>query len=143
MKFGGRLDYVRPLGKLMANRIISSWYPDCILPDVIIPVPLSKKRYQVRGYNQSMELGKIIAKHLRLPLETSVCHRVHHTKMQARLSKKDRGQNLRGAFVARQTARHVAVLDDVVTTGSTVRALSLALQAVGVEQIDIWTICRG
>lgn len=143
LKFGGRLDYVRPLGNLMANKIINSWYEGGALPEVIIPVPLSKQRYQERGYNQSMELGKIIAKNVHIPLETSVCLRIRNTKMQAQLAKMARGKNLRGAFVPRKTATHVAVLDDVVTTGNTVRALSYALQAAGTERIDIWAICRG
>lgn len=143
LKFGGRLDYVMPIGSLMTYRIKNSWYSNEPLPEVIIPVPLSTQRYRTRGYNQSTMLGKIIAKGLHIPIDVSACSRIRNTKMQARLAKKDRGVNLQGAFIAKTRAKHIALVDDVVTTGSTVRAASYALQAAGVEQVDVWAVCRG
>ncbi len=127
----------------MAKKILNTWYRCDILPEVIIPVPLSTERYRMRGYNQSALLGYIISRRTKIPLVFDHCYRIFDTKMQAKLSKEDRRLNLQGAFVAATSAKHVALLDDVVTTTNTVRAVSLALQKAGVEQVDVWTICRG
>lgn len=143
LKFGGKLNLAKLLGSLLATHLREHCYQDRKLPAVIIPVPLHTKRLRQRGYNQAAELAKVVAQNLDLPLDLNGCTRNRNTKMQARLPKAQRQQNLSGAFVAETTAKYVALVDDVVTTGSTIRAVCVALNNAGVEQIDVWSVCRG
>jgi len=144
LKFGRQLYPATLFGKLLAEAITQRWYQHKNLPQVIIPVPLHSKRYRQRGYNQAAELSKPLAKYLDLPLDLELCSRIRNTSPQARLSKNKRTRNLSSAFAVNMTENynHVALVDDVVTTGSTVRALSLVLRAAGVELIDIWCVAR-
>ncbi len=144
LKFGGILYHGPMFASLLAEAIQQRWYVDQPLPQAIIPVPLHLKRLRKRGYNQAVEIAQPLAKMLRLPLDVTTCIRIINTRQQTRLSKELRQQNLTRAFLA-ENARHyshVALLDDVVTTGSTVRAVSNALLDVGVENIDVWCVCR-
>lgn len=113
------------------------------LPDCIVPVPLHWRRLRHRGFDQGLETGKVLARRLGLPLFSAV-HRQRHTDSQQALSREQRQQNLAGAFVLRQSlaGRHVALVDDVLTTGSTATELTLLLQASGVLRVDSWAIAR-
>lgn len=144
LKFGQQLYPATLFSKLLAEAINQCWYKTEHLPQVIIPVPLHSKRQRQRGYNQAAELSKALAKHLDLPLGLDLCSRIRNTAPQARLSKETRRRNLSSAFAVHMTEnyKHVALVDDVVTTGSTVRALSLALRTSGVEFIDLWCVAR-
>lgn len=113
-------------------------------PQAIIPVPLHKTRQRQRGYNQTLEITKIIAKQLKLPVLSSQVIRTRATIAQTELSASRRRQNIKGAFevCAAISYQHVAIFDDVVTTGSTAREMAYVLQKAGVEQIDVWCIAR-
>lgn len=148
-KLINRLKFNRDLypGKLFASllrqAIQEQWYSNQILPEVIIPMPLHTKRQQQRGYNQALEISLPIAKALKIPIDLKTCKRIRNTPPQARLNKAQRSTNLAGAFAAeRCNYEHVALVDDVVTTGSTISALSKVLLASGVKQIDVWCVCR-
>lgn len=148
-KLINRLKFNRDLypGKLFATllqqAIQEKWYANQILPEVIIPVPLHIKRQHQRGYNQALELSVPIAKSLKIPIDVHTCKRIRNTPAQARLNKAQRSTNLVGAFIAeRCNYEHVALVDDVVTTGSTIAAVSNVLLASGVKQIDVWCVCR-
>jgi len=144
LKFGRQLYPGALFGQLLTEAITQRWYLNKALPQVIMPVPLSIKRHRARGYNQAVELSLPLAKNLGISLDLTSCRRVKHTRPQTRLDKEQRANNLAGAFVVDNLLRykHVALVDDVVTTGSTIRALSIALQVAGVEVIDVWCICR-
>ena len=141
LKFQEKLAYSRLLGALLADAIDRS---AAELPDCILPVPLYKKRLRQRGFNQSLELARPVARVLNMPVDVQSVIRVRDTHAQTGLDKKQRRKNIRGAFdVARPlNAHHVAILDDVVTTTSTVNELARILKRAGVKRVDIWSIAR-
>ncbi|HQY22412.1 MAG TPA: hypothetical protein PK389_01455 [Gammaproteobacteria bacterium] len=114
------------------------------LPEAIIPVPLHIDRLRKRGFNQALELLWPIHKKTKIPVVFDACVRIRKTTAQAQLDKTRRKRNLKSAFqiVKPIPFEHVAIMDDVVTTGSTVNALTQVLKEAGVTTVDIWCICR-
>ncbi|EDP45825.1 ComF family protein [Rickettsiella grylli] len=143
LKFQQRLDYAKILGTLLAKKI-NARYQGEPLPDRIIPVPLHKKRLYERGFNQAIELAKPISKKLNIPIEYRRCKRVHNTVAQSKLSASQRVINMKNAFIAHPDLahHHIALLDDVMTTGRTLIETSRALYDVGVKRIDVWCCSR-
>lgn len=113
-------------------------------PIVIIPMPLHWRRHFVRRFNQSTEIAKVLSKYIDIKVDNDACARKKHTQYQASLPLKMRTKNVSHAFkVIKDTNySHIAILDDVVTTGETVGSLSKALSKSGVQRIDIWSIAR-
>lgn len=142
MKFFGKLSYAYLLGSLLA-RVLQTHYQNKQLPECIIPVPLHRYRIRERGYNQALELARPIAKTLHLPIDVKNCNRILATAAQTSLQKKQRITNVKNAFAIKPiNYNHVAVIDDVITTGSTVHELCLALRKQGVSRIDVWCCAR-
>ena len=141
LKYRNELACGRVLGQLFARHLLARREP---LPAAIVPVPLAANRYRQRGYNQASELALPIRRATGIALKSDVVIRQRETIEQAGLDRKARLRNVTGAFaaVAPLHARHVAILDDVVTTGSTVRELAQVLEQSGAEQIEIWAIAR-
>ncbi len=141
LKFHGNLSYV-PL--LAQNFINSVKHRKNNLPECIIPVPLHSQRLRQRGFNQSLELARIVAIQLNIPLDYSLCQRDKATQFQSGLSAKQRKKNLKNAFsvIKPHSYKHVAIFDDVVTTGTTVNELARQLKQSGVETIEVWAIAR-
>ncbi len=144
LKFSRKIYLASLFAQLLAEAVICRWYLRQQLPEVIIPVPLHKKRQRKRGYNQALEICKPLAKILRIPINYGVLIRIKYTQQQSRLDKSERQQNLHAAFKLVKTIKykHVALLDDVVTTGSTIKAICQILLAAGVESIDVWCVAR-
>lgn len=144
LKFHDRLVNAQILGELMAEAIQEQWYHKSPLPDCILPVPLHPKRLRERGYNQALEIARPIAKALKLPIETQLCVRIKHTLAQAQLSRRKRRKNIKNAFAVHGQInnRHIAVLDDVITTGQTLNAICTTLRKAGARQIDVWCCAR-
>jgi len=140
LKFGTDYKNARLLGQLLAEHLKQC--PD--KPDAIIPVPLHKARYIERGFNQSIEIARTVAKELDIALDLNSCQRTRNTPQQTRLTAKQRRKNIRNAFAVVKpiSARHVAILDDVMTTGSTVRELAAVLKKAGVGRVDVWVCAR-
>jgi len=107
-------------------------------------VPLHPARLRQRGFNQALELARALSRRLAIPVDTRSCLRIRQTLPQAELDRKRRIKNLRGAFSVDGLvgARHVAVLDDVVTTASTTGELAKALQRAGVARVEVWAAAR-
>lgn len=143
LKFQERLVYAHVLGTLLADHI-SSHYQAEKLPDIIIPVPLHKKRLHERGFNQAIELARPISKKLNIPIEYKRCKRIVNTAAQSTLPANQRPNNVKNAFVAHKSLanQHIALLDDVMTTGHTLIEMSRALYYVGVKRIDVWCCAR-
>ncbi len=118
------------------------------LPDAIIPVPLFWQRHWQRGYNQSELIAKCLSTWLKIPLDTQSLSRIRHTAPQRELSAKERRRNLKGAFryqPQRQAGKfyqRIAIIDDVVTTGSTLNTICLELKKAGVKEVQVWTLAR-
>lgn len=140
LKFHARYPNARLLGDLMGDALAGGE----ALPKLIIPVPLHPRRYRERGYNQSVEIARTLSKRLGVPLDLRSCARAVATAPQADLSAEERRRNVKKAFAVLKTpaADHVAILDDVVTTGATVNALAKALRKAGVGRIDVWACAR-
>lgn len=139
-KFGGDLAAGRTLSLLWS----ASQAPHD-LPDAIVPVPLHRARLRRRGYNQALELAKPLAKHLGVSLLCEALRRIRATNAQTELTAVQRRRNVRGAFVASldgKTPEHVAVLDDVFTTGATLAECARVLKRAGVRRVDVWALAR-
>jgi ComF family protein len=114
------------------------------LPDLILPVPLHRRRTAQRGFNQAAEIARPLASALQVPLCLDGCRRVRDTSEQTRLDAAARLKNTRNAFRASEemAAKHIVVVDDVITTGSTVQSMVVALRDAGAREIQIWTVAR-
>jgi len=141
LKFNNKLSYARLLGKLMAADIAHSCSER---PKLIIPVPLHPQRLRQRGFNQALEIARPIAQQLAIPLDTSSCQRIKATTEQSSLSAKQRISNIKGAFKVKSNiaASHVAIIDDVMTTGNTVAELTRVIKQAGVKRVDVWLCAR-
>lgn len=139
-KFQGSLEIALLLGTLMAE-----WLSVVIdlKPDVLIPVPLHMHRLRERGFNQAAEIAKPIARQLGCDLDVNSCRRIKTTDPQSGLNKKDRVKNVRGAFeVLNPIWGRVAIIDDVMTTGSTANEFAKTLIKAGAESVDVWVCAR-
>jgi ComF family protein len=142
LKFRDKLLYADLLGKMLAERLQKIYTAN--KPEIIIPVPLHKERLRERGFNQAYELARPIAKKFKIPIDLKSCLRIKHTTAQSLIHADERHRNIKNAFkiIKPVTYKHVAILDDVVTTGSTVRELSMVLCKAGVETIDVWCVAK-
>jgi len=140
LKFHARLAEARFLAELF----LSSLPATLPLPECLIPVPLHSQRLRERGYNQALELARLLSHRLNVPIENHIVQRRLHTQPQSELSGDSRRRNMRHAFQLKASApyRHVAIIDDVLTTGSTVNELAGVLRQAGVENIQVWAIAR-
>ena len=143
VKYGGSLCDARVLGTLLADRIATT-YRDTALPEIITPLPLSWRRLLYRGHNQSALIARYLSRRLHLPVRYDVLRRTRHTRPQTRLSRSARLTNLGGAFRLSRTlpAPRIALVDDVMTTGATVRAATRTLKAAGALEVHVWVVAR-
>lgn len=136
-KFHGNERAQLLLGEALSD-YLHDWLPDILSFEerevFLIPVPLSKKRYRERGYNQCEEIAKRVPG---VPIATHVLKRVRDTKPQTTLSRKERSRNVERAFEAQHVdARHLyIVLDDVATTGATLKDAVRALKEAGATRV--------
>ena len=142
LKFNQQLIYAKALGALLAAEARELWYAGQPLPDCIIPVPLHPDRLKERGFNQSLEIAHHVG--LGIELDFRSVRRIKPTLAQSGLSKTARRNNMQGAFAceARFDGLHVAILDDVVTTGQTITELNKVVEQQGASRVDIWCCAR-
>lgn len=140
LKYGGAIAYGRVLGELFARRLQQR--PRTA--DVLLPVPLGAVRFAKRGYNQAIELATRLSQRLDIPMRTDVLSRTRDTLEQAGLDRRARRKNLRKAFAltGRVTGQRVAIVDDVITTGSTANEIARLLKRAGVSHVEVWVIAR-
>lgn len=143
LKYRGRVAYGRILGEMLA-REVAARSSSCPLPQAIIPVPLAPQRFRERGYNQAIELALHIERSSGIALRTDVVERTRETQEQAGLDRRARRRNIKGAFSLRMppALRHVAIVDDVLTTGSTVNEMARMLKRAGVKRVEVWAVAR-
>lgn len=142
LKFKRQLAAGRVLSHLVCGHVELK-KPD--LPGMLIPVPLHSMRMISRGFNQAYELATYASKVLDIPLQANALRRKRRTRAQSGLSRKQRRQNLKGAFSwhgSRKPASHVALIDDVMTTGTTVTECARVLKRAGVKRVDVWVAAR-
>ena len=139
-KFHGGLDWTRPL----AQAWLRTWTTENLpaRPDALLPVPAHSVRLAERGYNQAALLAWHWARAYRIPLR-DVLRRTRNTPHQVGGSRDQRRANLQSAFTLRgKLPAHIALVDDVMTTGSTAEALAQLLKAQGVQRVDLWILAR-
>jgi ComF family protein len=137
-KFRGVTAHLDPLGRAAAAVVPEDWRPD-----VVVPVPLGRRRERTRGFNQAREAARAIAACLGVPLVDGLVRRGRETAPQALLDAGARHVNLRGAFVLHGTPpARVLVVDDVTTTGSTLAEVAATLHAGGAAKVYTLAIAR-
>jgi ComF family protein len=138
-KYAGALHYGAMLGRLLGRH--------CRGRDIdgLVPVPLHPGRLRERGFNQADELARAAAPLAGVPVLRGACRRVAATVPQAGLGARERYRNLAGAFAAAGSleGRRLAIVDDVLTTGSTAAAVAEALLQAGAHRVEVWAVARG
>lgn len=143
-KHGGQLVNGYWLARCFAQQVCLHYQTETMaLPDCVLPVPLHWRRLRQRGFDQGREIARVLARQLRLPLST-VLQRQRNTTSQQGLSRMQRHSNLQDAFVLHKPLRYrrVALVDDVLTTGSTATEITRVLQAAGVAEVHVWALAR-
>jgi ComF family protein len=137
LKYGEKLHLANSLGDRLAHSVR-------VRPDLLVAMPLHPARLRERGFNQSLQLARRIGQQLNLPVLPFACERIRNTPSQSTLPWKERGKNMHKAFgcSAVVAGKHVAVVDDVMTTGSTLNELSLALLNAGASEVSAWVVAR-
>lgn len=141
LKFNKRLIYANLLSSLIESYIIRFNLFDA---DVVIPIPLHKKRLRQRGFNQSIEIIKPLAKKYNIPINLTHYHRIKNTRPQSSLKANQRADNMKHAFstMTKISVKNVLIFDDVITTGNTINEFCKLLKRNGSETINIFCIAH-
>jgi ComF family protein len=148
LKYGATLAYAPLLADLLDARARVALGADLDAIDVLLPVPLSRERMASRGFNQAIEIGRVLARRWRRPLDTASVLRIHDTPPQAGLRLAARRRNVRRAFAVidarrdRLTGRCVGVVDDVMTSGATLDEFARTLKRAGVARVFNLVVAR-
>lgn len=140
LKSGGRLALARAFGRLLAQRVPAGWISGAL----IVPVPLAFERHKTRGFNQSHEIGRAFAAACGQSLRNDILIRTRHAPPQQQLKLDARRRNLRGAFSVQAPVRDqtVVLIDDVMTTGSTLEEIAQTLKRAGCKQVNNLVVAR-
>ena len=143
MKYHGRPDYAEMMGFMAAQELARSGFFEGI--DVLVPVPLTKGRERERGYNQCVSLARGVMSATGIGMATKALKRKSFVQSQTQMTMMDRRENVNGAFRAGDTrqieGKHVLLIDDVVTTGSTMKACAKALSEMEGLKISVMSLC--
>ena len=148
IKYNGRLELINPITRHLIDILQDHYFDAASWPETIIPVPLHNQRLRRRGYDQALLLAKEIRQQLipvtRIPIDHKSLKRHRVTRQQQELDAKARKKNLQQAFsiIKPVSYKHVAIVDDVVTTGETVSEITRLLKKNNVERVDIWSLAR-
>lgn len=142
-------ELTNPLGLLMANYLQQEltnskniFFQD-FFKTTVMAVPLSQKRQSWRGFNQAEIIAKVVADYFNLPINSNL-KRVLHKKPQAKLTAKNRLTNMSGSFhFSGPAPEKIILIDDVITTGSTVNECAKVLRAAGAEEILVLAVAKG
>ena len=139
LKYGDQLALADTFASKLAQRLDRAR-----LPDLIIAMPLHPNKLKQRGYNQSLLLARKLAQELDVKLITHACRRVRDTPSQSSLPFKERGKNMRNAFVCEVdlSGMKVALVDDVLTSGASMDALAAAALKRGASEVQVWVVAR-
>ncbi len=141
LKYNRQLRHAGSLGAMICRQV---WKDQSPAPDLLIPVPLHPRRLRQRGFNQALEIARRIGAELGIDVSHSALARIKNTVSQTGLGERQRRRNVKGAFQAPAPIRHahVALVDDVVTSGSTANAAARELKRAGVEMVSVWAAAK-
>lgn len=150
LKFGHQLSYATFMAEQLSIRVRGAWSEQSVdtVPDIVCPVPLGAKRLQERGFNQSLEIARHLSHSLGLPLNYRLILRVRETLQQSGLAPEARTANLRRAFSINPAllksieGKHIAVIDDVITTGATLNEIARVLKSFGAARVSNYVFAR-
>ncbi|MDO9179938.1 MAG: ComF family protein [Agitococcus sp.] len=136
-----KLSVSEPLGLLITKQIKRQ---RIALPDLLIPVPTSTERLQQRGFNQAVEIAKVVGKQLSITVDYASVTRGKQSSVQKNLNKQQRSHNVDSVFILTKpiSAQRVAIIDDVITTGATTKAIAYLLRENGIKDIQSWAVAR-
>ncbi len=139
LKYHGRLAIAPALGECLAQSVALD-----DRPDVLVAMPLHARRIRERGFNHATEIAREVSRQLGIPLDTRSCQRIRDTPPQMKLKHDARRRNVRGAFRCTGDIRgqHVALIDDVMTTGTSLDELAATLKRAGARQVTCWVAAR-
>jgi ComF family protein len=131
------------LAPVMADLLLTELWHES-LPDYVIPVPIHPIRLQERGFNQALEISRHVCKKTGSILLSNVCSRTRETRSQTELSWRERHKNVQRTFACTMnfSGKHVAILDDVMTSGATLNELAKVVHRRGASKISIWVVAR-
>jgi ComF family protein len=142
IKFEGQLNEATVLATLLAEALRAQYQTEP-LPELIVPVPLHWRRLLRRGHNQAGVVASVLGRMLDLPVAYGHMQRRRHTPPQTGRSRTARQRNLAGAFAARRAVpARIALVDDVMTTGATLKALAGAARRAGASDVHVWLLAR-
>ena len=144
-KYGHQLALASFFGEQLAQRVQQQIAAgELTRPDVVLAMPLHPRRLAERGFNQSLLIAQVLSRRLRLPLHSHWLQRLRHTPPQTGLPWQQRAANLEHAFGCKQAVagRHIAVVDDVMTTGSSLQEVARTLKLAGASRVDNWVLAR-
>lgn len=143
-KYGKKVQLRRPLGLLTASRLAG--FAADTLPDLLVPVPLHRRRLRERGFNQALLIARVLSREWQVPCARATLVRTRWTVPQVQLSAAERAQNVRGAFAVAEPAsvadRRIMLVDDVFTTGSTLDECARVLRRAGAAEVLAVTVAR-
>jgi ComF family protein len=149
LKFGHRLAHAPLFARLLRDALLHTTQTQPPpMPTLLLPVPLSRLRLRERGFNQALEIARPLAQALGVPLQANLLLRVRDTPAQSLLSNEQRADNLQQAFALTPTAheaiigQHIGLVDDVMTTGSTLNELAATLKRYGAVRVSNWVFAR-
>jgi ComF family protein len=144
LKFSEKITYARSIGELLLSAYDSDALFKAEKPDCLLPVPLHVSRIRQRGFNQSIEIARVLSSRRNIPIECGAVIRSRRTTSQTGLSANKRQKNIKSAFkvVTEMQYKNVLIVDDVVTTGSTVNELTKLLKKNSVERVGVLSIAR-
>lgn len=144
LKFGQQLAYAGLMAQLLRDAVLRQ--RGYRLPDLLCPVPLGPRRLAERGYNQALEIARPLARQLGVPLAPRLLQRIRETAPQSLVTPAARQHNLAGAFALSQPAlvqgRHIGLVDDVMTSGSTLQELAALLRRYGASRVSNLVFAR-
>jgi ComF family protein len=144
LKFSARLPLAPWFAELLRDAVLAR--PDLPLPDLLCPVPLGPARLVERGYNQALEIARPLAAALGVPLHPRLALRQADTRAQSGISPHERAENIRGAFAIDDPdlveGRHVGIVDDVMTSGSTLEELAATFKRFGAARVSNLVFAR-
>ena len=142
LKFNKKLSYADILGYLLAKELLKKEQEN--FPEIILPVPLYKSRLVERGFNQSLEIARVVSRELKVPIDYKLMKKYKTTQAQSTLKLNQRKSNIKGSFKLEKIPpyQHVVIIDDVVTTGATSNELATVLKAAGIKKVGVWSIAR-
>jgi ComF family protein len=144
-KFRGRVELAAPLATALVQALERQASPEV---NLVLPIPLNPARLAERGHNQAWEIARRVASAMHLPADAHILLRLRDTAHQVGLSRSARAANLRDAFwaeptrLSRVSGRHIALVDDVLTTGVTAAAASRSLLKAGAASVQVWVLAR-